>query len=174
MFVCEIERVLPLQSTFKPCYWIHIILPEPGRSRTDRSEWLNCTFSENWFKFVLSYQRLVWCCQAVLCIYHQRNNRYQQELEWKPVDGGGEGRGVQRSFSSCCCSSFWPTPEHKRWTSSLEALMSLSKQLEPLCPMLVFCKLQQEDQWTAPDKHVVELMHTDRTGLMGIFCGHWN
>lgn len=29
--------------------------------------------------------------------------------------------------------------------------MSLSKQLEPLCPMLVFCKLQQEDQWMDPD-----------------------
>lgn len=56
------------------------------------------------------------------------------------------------------------------------AFMSLSKQLEPLCPMLVFCKLQQEDQWTDPDnvsdKHAVELMNTDRPGLMGIFCGH--
>lgn len=67
-----------------------MILPKPGRSHTDRPERLNCTFSENWFKFVLSYQRLVWCCQAVLCIYHQRNNRYQQELEWKAVDWGGE------------------------------------------------------------------------------------
>lgn len=54
--------------------------------------------------------------------------------------------------------------------------MSLSKQLEPLCPMLVFCKLQQEDQWTDPDnvndKCAVGLMNTDRPGLMGIFCGH--
>lgn len=56
------------------------------------------------------------------------------------------------------------------------ALMSLSKQLEPLCPMLVFCKLQQGDQWTDPDnvsdKHAVELMNTDRPGLMDVFCGH--
>lgn len=36
-------------------------------------------------------------------------------------------------------------------SSRFRALMSLSKQLEPLCPMLVFCKLQQEDQWTEPD-----------------------
>lgn len=67
-------------------------------SLTDRADQLNCTFSENWFKFVLSYQRLVWCCQAALCIYHQRNNRYQQELEWKAVDWGGEGSSKKFFF----------------------------------------------------------------------------
>lgn len=71
-----------------------MILPGPGWNHTDGPELLNCTFTENWFKFVLSYQRLVWCCQALLCIYHQRNNRYQQELEWKAVDWAWEFKEV--------------------------------------------------------------------------------
>lgn len=69
------------------------------------------------------------------------------------------------------------TSEHKRWTSRFGALMSLSKQLEPLGPMLVFCKLQGK-QWMDPNdvsnKHAVELMNTERPGLMDVFCGHWN
>lgn len=54
--------------------------------------------------------------------------------------------------------------------------MSLSKQLEPLCPVLVFCKLQQVDQCVDPDnvsdKTCSSADAHSLIGLMGIFCGH--
>lgn len=55
--------------------------------------------------------------------------------------------------------------------------MSQSKQSEPLCPMVVFSKLQQGNEWMdsneVRDKTRREADKHDRAPtLMDFFCGH--
>lgn len=79
-----------------------------------------------------------------LCIYHQRNNRYQQELEWKAVHRGRAS--TSKAFFFFVFLLLVVLLDHKNVGDELAvfALMSLSKQPELLGPMVVFSKLQEE------------------------------
>lgn len=87
----SLQRLCEQQSVV----WLWVMVLNPyhptwARQRSDRQTW---TAKLN----LLVKTDLNLCSHikgssdvAVLCIYHQRNNRYQQELVWKALDWGGE------------------------------------------------------------------------------------